>query len=356
MFELEKSHTSQYIKQVLQRVLDDYAININQIYTVTTDNGRNMIKATELLKNEIPADEQFIEKIIGDLDTEMTSFLDHEHGIVNTIRCASHTLQLVVHDVVSKQNCTENINRCRKYVIALRTPKLKALLRLANLPVPKLDVTTRWNSTYDMLCSFLALKDFCVQHSDNPQLDVPEDLWTFCNNFIAAFEPVKKASILLQESLLIIGDFYKIWLQLKHELTESSNPLSEQILLHLDERGKSILNTDVIASAIYLDPRFNFLLDKTQEIKAISHLKKLFLHLKRLAAQEIEIANVNISNQANVHQINGSVNSSTHGGTFQDFLRTLAVQNNRNEGTHVKQNFISDLKYLFSNYYSYSCS
>lgn len=50
---LIEKHTEAYLKQVIIKVLNEYNISPKQIYTVTSDNERNMIKCTKLLHNDL---------------------------------------------------------------------------------------------------------------------------------------------------------------------------------------------------------------------------------------------------------------------------------------------------------------
>lgn len=48
--ELKECHTGVYIKQIILNSLKEFDVSLNQIYTITSDNGRNMIKATKELQ------------------------------------------------------------------------------------------------------------------------------------------------------------------------------------------------------------------------------------------------------------------------------------------------------------------
>ena len=43
--------TGNYIKNVIIDVIQTYNLEVNQIYSVTSDNGSNMLKAAELLRS-----------------------------------------------------------------------------------------------------------------------------------------------------------------------------------------------------------------------------------------------------------------------------------------------------------------
>ena len=61
-------HTAEYIKNAVADVLEQYEISLSQIYTVTTDNGANMLKSVKLLSNE-----QLKENAFADEDSPGTS-------------------------------------------------------------------------------------------------------------------------------------------------------------------------------------------------------------------------------------------------------------------------------------------
>lgn len=49
--EMHQRQTAENLKNELEGILNEFEISKNQIYSITTDNGRNMIKATELFSN-----------------------------------------------------------------------------------------------------------------------------------------------------------------------------------------------------------------------------------------------------------------------------------------------------------------
>lgn len=45
-----KRTLSEELKQEVEKCLQKFGVSMNQIYTITTDNGRNMIKACNLIQ------------------------------------------------------------------------------------------------------------------------------------------------------------------------------------------------------------------------------------------------------------------------------------------------------------------
>lgn len=72
-----------YLKDTILNVLKKFKIDINQVYTITSDNGANMLKAIHLFKNEFETqvsknndfevDEPVYELVNDDSDTTSTS-------------------------------------------------------------------------------------------------------------------------------------------------------------------------------------------------------------------------------------------------------------------------------------------
>lgn len=48
---MHQRQTAENLKNELEGILNEFEISKNQIYSITTNNGRNMIKATELFPN-----------------------------------------------------------------------------------------------------------------------------------------------------------------------------------------------------------------------------------------------------------------------------------------------------------------
>ncbi|XP_046868805.1 uncharacterized protein LOC124461318 [Drosophila willistoni] len=69
MIQLTYSHTGVYIRDKILEILDDYGITLDQIFSVTSDNGRNMVKAIEILNDDTE------ESLFKD-DTESEKFMD----------------------------------------------------------------------------------------------------------------------------------------------------------------------------------------------------------------------------------------------------------------------------------------
>lgn len=155
--ELKESHTAEYLKTVIIEVLTSFEISIKQIYTVTSDNGANMVKCTDILQNELNLTNQHIQEIFGDVDVDDESesamnglfeaFKELENeslanatmiqkdSLLVGVRCGAHTLQLAVFDAIKKEKSVEMLlTKARQISKKLRTPTMTMFLNVSIFP------------------------------------------------------------------------------------------------------------------------------------------------------------------------------------------------------------------------------
>uniref|UniRef100_A0A8D8ZD16 Uncharacterized protein n=1 Tax=Cacopsylla melanoneura TaxID=428564 RepID=A0A8D8ZD16_9HEMI len=161
----------------------------------------------------------------------------------------------------------------------LRTPNYRYKLLEMDLKKPIIDIVTRWNTTHDMLKSFLELRPFWGNHFK----DIPQIFLEKVETVVAVLQPAKDATIKLQQEQLTLGDFVKTWMEMKLKVENMRNSWSQCLLDCIKQREKSLLENEVVLAAIYLDPRICklFPLEKTQQTKRF---------LKNVASHMIEVS------------------------------------------------------------------
>lgn len=209
MIQLLQSHTGKYIAEVIIKRLKEYDIDLKQIFTITTDNGANVLKMVrdihEYLQTEIEKAQQAttneqIEHIEIDMASEDTDalieqLLNNESEItddeayqrlfeevefnqdnstllnamsdeiaslgvdiwdITGINCAEHTLQLAIKSAVKKlpREFRNVIKLCRRVCAFLRLQSTSNALDAINMEhtVPRTENETRWGSMYLMVC------------------------------------------------------------------------------------------------------------------------------------------------------------------------------------------------------------
>ncbi|XP_034475521.1 uncharacterized protein LOC117782610 [Drosophila innubila] len=118
MIELTDAHTGMYIKEKILDILHDYEITLDQVFSITSDNGKNMIKAVQILnestEESLFCDDRETENVMEKLDS-----IDLNN--IHLVRCAIHTLQLCVFDVNKAKVISDKISACRTLSKSLRT-------------------------------------------------------------------------------------------------------------------------------------------------------------------------------------------------------------------------------------------
>lgn len=74
-------------------MLHEYDLELKQILCITTDNGANMVKAVNLLNEHLNLNNTDSKEQLN--NDEIQNHIDSisENVFVNSIRCATHTLQ-----------------------------------------------------------------------------------------------------------------------------------------------------------------------------------------------------------------------------------------------------------------------
>lgn len=184
MVELHDRHTATNLKDEVYQKLAELNIDINQVYSVTVDNGRNMVKMVHLMEKDTTEDiEQYLDSSVDgsmqktdeetpngvdgleDYDDTMEGFLNDLNDLicghqVACIRCGAHTVQLVVSDVCKDEVHQRNIKAITKIVVAFHNTKYKNFFEVSGGKYPSIPGPTRWNSNFLMQQSLLNSKDF----------------------------------------------------------------------------------------------------------------------------------------------------------------------------------------------------
>lgn len=209
MIELVKSHTAEYLAELIIARLKVYDISLKQILTITTDNGANVLKmvrdvdtilqtaisnAVEQTQNKsdtecananvslqmddesiddeinaLVADDVTDEDAIGilyddimfrqqeNLLSAMRVQMETEFGLdvlydITGVKCSAHTLQLAIKDTLKKvqKKHSNLIALCRRVAKILRLSSIHHAVPI-EYRSPRLDVDTRWGSTFMMV-------------------------------------------------------------------------------------------------------------------------------------------------------------------------------------------------------------
>ncbi|KAM7306571.1 uncharacterized protein ISCGN_010274 [Ixodes scapularis] len=302
MKELFERHTAECLKTEVMKVLSAYNVKVEQVYSITTDNGANMLKTGELLK-ECSAEEsessyseneesderakcagESRDAVFGSFEGTIT--LDDDGPLLQGMRCAAHTLQLAVHDTLKEPTLADFIKKSRTLSKKLRSQTIMSLIRKLKLKKPVIDCSTRWMSTVLMLRRLLELREFCDDlFSADDEVHFTEEDWLNTEQIVLSFSAAEAATKVLQREQLTMGDFYGTWLKCRMQTSKVDSPIATALVAFMKRREKWLLGNNLFCAAIYLDPRYHVSLSSDEKSRAKQHLMRTWEQMKTASEQ-----------------------------------------------------------------------
>lgn len=317
--ELEESHTAEYLKDWLLKIIKDWNINKENIVVVVSDNANNIKKAI------------------------VDAFGSDKH-----LFCFAHTLNLVPSNVIKKEEEINSLCKKVKSIVTYFKHSVIAADQLRQHSDLKLiqSVETRWNSTYDMLNRFITLADkigLILLHCPSaPPMITSDELQTI-KEFGILLKPFEEATkIICGEAYLTASKVIPVVNILQNTLekskpsTKTGEYLKKLLTEELYKRFKDIEYVSLLAIATILDPRF----------------KKI--HFRNRLACSTTITK--ISNALNVAALKQqkylqtdfeSVKNTDDKGDFWSFHENLVYLNNTRQNNRDDETF-NDLKYYLN--------
>ena len=259
-------HKGINIKEMIQRILDEYEIPLQNVIMCVTDNAKNMITAVQQINRDIQAaagsgdvavDEDNDKDEDEDEDLE-PSDLDLEAvcpQVCQHMRCAAHTLQLAIGDGLKDKTIKGLVAGLRNVAKEARTPNIEKVLKKNSKKVALLDMETRWGSTYLMIDRLVELRPHLVEIAEvgNKNLELTKTQWDQAVNLR---DLLKKAYILtksLQFEDCSPGYFYKKWTGLKLHYKQHGSVLAHIIASSMDSREEELLGPGILLGAVVVD-------------------------------------------------------------------------------------------------------
>lgn len=134
-----------------------------------------------------------------------------------------------------------------------------------------------------MLSKLQQFEEFCKKRIKS-SFKLRANEWGDLKRLVSTLEPAYLATVELQSTQLFMGDFYKLWLELKLTV-DAINTQESQILSNcIRERENSLLECEAVTCSIYLDPRIRRVLLKNpaELMLARAQLKNLLSRLDHL--------------------------------------------------------------------------
>lgn len=178
MRRLNDSTSALNIANEVQIVLAEYDLDVDNIYTITTDNGGDVILCSQILQlmQERSLENHLSNLRDGEIDeNELLALIeidaerilqDQNMHFLHIVRCSAHTLQLAIGDELitapGTQPKHEIIDTCRAIVKKLRAPTMVNLLNKRNFKLAKIDIDIRWSSIHDMVSLLIQMPEILI--------------------------------------------------------------------------------------------------------------------------------------------------------------------------------------------------
>ncbi|KYN02015.1 Zinc finger BED domain-containing protein 4 [Cyphomyrmex costatus] len=276
---LPSSHIGINIDQILNDIMEEWHISSNKIHLILRDNVSNMIIGSSILGENIG--------------------------------CVIHTLQLIIHNCIFKnQKFIHILRKCQKIIehfnqSSLAYSKLSSIQKTLKLPNHKFiyDDTTRWNSTFYMLSNLHEQRQAITAYAadrDIPTLTVMQ--WSIVENVLRVLQPFEEITKILSSDCETIGYVIPAIIILHSYLSKRQKDagivmLKEELKKAMEERlfnSTGFKDRKCFVLATILDPRFKtkFLSD---ENKARQWIITELLEMNNTVIEDINNTQSNIS-------------------------------------------------------------
>ncbi|KAK0416726.1 hypothetical protein QR680_012650 [Steinernema hermaphroditum] len=296
-----ENHTAEHIRTVVEKVLLDYGLHVNQLEAVLTDNGRNIVKAFELLEGDAMAkedetSEDNTEPVYDDIepddvvldgddfrfedpdDDETDLWTRSEVPTRKRISCVIHSLQLVLKRATESFDKRRRLQKVLNFVKLFRmSSKTARDLYIRTKLTLKLPCTTRWNSIFYVFGRLLEVKDAVQEvsllHNHAP---LSEEDFKFVMLVHKALEPFENFTKIMEKgneiSISKVMPFLKDQLITLESSSSDVNSLEHMLASALRFRFKICLNEadykHRYTLASYLDPNYHVFLTPSEIISA----------------------------------------------------------------------------------------
>ncbi|XP_055537385.1 uncharacterized protein LOC129725490 [Wyeomyia smithii] len=176
---------------------------------------------------------------------------------LNQIRCAVHTLQLGILDVVKKSH--DEVKKLTDVAKKFKSVKYTEFFNSHGANYPPVWGQTRWGGIYLKISKFLEQRNFFTLLAETfPELDI-SDSWDFATQYEQAFKHVYKLTIDMQAEHVSLSDFFVQWLIASEKVKQTKpNPFASELVTSMEKRLQSFKNSRAFKMALYLDPRLNY--------------------------------------------------------------------------------------------------
>ena len=350
--EFDIAHTGKNIATLLTSIFEEFGIESKVMYTIS-DNGSNMKKALQLMKeddlydesednawddweerddvdmdmNEDSDSDEFNEIQNNDIDVDVTECFDElesqqrDHRVafstvgIERLPCFPHTMQCAILKSSKRSSFNQMLRKTRRLAVKYRcSGKAKAILQKTQFKKRLLGYCkTRWWTDYDMIVRMNEAMvveqipkplDFLIDAMDWPNSMILTDR---DHGYMAAYMDIMgliktKTDELGSENLstihLVIPSLYEIIAHLRESATK---PFKKKFASDLEENIKDYFGyvldhqhprfDPVFVTATYLSPIHRNILSRSDILRAEDYIKEQLVKYDEPSSSSLEDAN-----------------------------------------------------------------
>ena len=244
LVDTEANHTRSHLKEILLDTLKQFNISKQQVLACVVDNASNMTRTVQLL-NEDEEDEDGDEEI-----KDIQDSLSINHTIYH-MRCAEHTLQLGIRDVLKKGRAEKFLTKLRKLAQHLRSPHTNGILKRRANKGMLIDMLTHLGSTFLMLQRLADLKSF-VQDLGSHESYLTKSEWAEVKMMVEVLQIPHAATIYFQKQDLTPGERLLHWREVMFKLEKLENNLAFALAIALQSPQEFLLRQEAFLAAVWV--------------------------------------------------------------------------------------------------------
>ena len=299
-----QQQTARDLVYQIELLLTKVGLTLDDIYSVCTDQGANILKVADLtieaiaalklcrgianlndnidqdinrtreeerederedrhmLREEMEVDRE-VQQQQQAFEEEVQTVADivvNEGALSTKIICGAHFCHLAVKEVIKDYEPV--IAEIRAVVKTSWSDEFVLLLHAAKVKRLQLDAETREKSLFQMISSIHRFRTQLEQIALNEErLRLSENAWQFINDYLQVFTPVHLAMKDFQRADITVSDFYISWVRMElniRRVAGGNEQLKAKLLGELNQRKQKFFESDVFVAALLLDPRINW--------------------------------------------------------------------------------------------------
>lgn len=158
------------------------------------------------------------------------------------------------------------------------------------------------------------LKSFCeslnnvIEHKNIQNLLLSESEWKLFDVILSTLKPFASVAKKLQKATSTLSESYGLWLniQIKIERQSRTDQFAKMLLAEMDSFRGELIDVPIVKSALYLDSRYNILLDADDKAIAEDVLESLYNRVN--LTEPVTVRHENSEDECSLDEVSNFIN------------------------------------------------